>query len=154
MATTVTKTQKQHIQSVLSGLSKAEILTTIEERHQFVLNWNWDESLTPLEWIINQTDTDKGTAVLIYWLCSPGYIHQYKHKKDVPKDLENIYALVRKIEKNIAIDYYSSEKIAFDPTNDNGSDYTLEYKGLTLAFPIPEALFNATKGLAVERITL
>lgn len=149
MLNKTTKLQHQHIQSVLSGLSHPEILSTIESRHQFALQWHWEGGLEPVKWIATQPDTDKGTALLIYWLCSPRFVKQYKSIKDVPEDMKEIYKLTSTIEKNIKNNFYTSEEIAFDPASDNKNNYTNEYRGLFQAKKIPPEMLKKTRGTKI-----
>lgn len=45
----------------------------LKEWNQVAVDWNCDNGLKPLRWIIEQPECDKGTALLIYWVSDPNY---------------------------------------------------------------------------------
>ena len=47
------------------------------EWHGVAVNWNWDNGVEPLLWIVDQPDCDKATALTVFWMCEPFY---YVHK--------------------------------------------------------------------------
>lgn len=85
MPFTFTSEQKNKIRSILQGAGDVSSLSP-EERHLLVLHWNWDDGQKEINWIIDQPDTDRGTALLIYWLISPRYLHQFATVQEVPEE--------------------------------------------------------------------
>lgn len=117
------------------------------EWHQIAWNWNWDNGVEPLDWITDQPECDKGTALLIYWYGGPRWIKQYGSRDDVPRESRELYDLPEKIERNYLSDFYQSETISFDPTEDfDGRDWTQEYQDIEPVEPIPPEMLEPTKG--------
>jgi len=42
-----------------------------KDRHCLVVGWNWDSGTEVLKWIANDPNTDKATALVIYWSACP-----------------------------------------------------------------------------------
>lgn len=48
--------------------------------------WNFDNPQPIIPWIINNPDTDKATALLIYWLMQPAYFKEnYANREEIMK---------------------------------------------------------------------
>lgn len=127
------------VKMALQDSLKVSSLKLPEERHQFVLYWNWDDGVKPLQWIVEQPDTDKGTALYIYWLSNPGDVHVHSE----------IATLISTIENNVKTNFYKNENILFDPSNNHVIDYPKVNKET-----IPEQMLKATKGKQVELANL
>ena len=119
--------------------------------HQVAWNWNWDNGIEPLDWVTDQKECDKGTALLIYWSGSPGWNHKYASRKEVPDYEKTTYDLNFKIEKNYLNGFYLSKNIFCDPKDINGTDMTKEYNDVQGKQLIPEAMFKPAPGTKFAR---
>lgn len=118
--------------------------SNLEERHRFVSGSNGDSNIDILEWIASDFDTDKATILMLYWRMSPGYNKQFINRDEVVKE-ENWYLrqfdFFEDIEKRLLADFYKNQKIAYDPTNDMGNDWTDEISEYNLKKKIPDEMF-------------
>lgn len=122
--------------------------------HQIAMSWNWDNGYDVLRWIISQPICDKGTALLLYWRSSPRYMVQYATKEEVNKyEIEN-YEFVKEIENKYVSGFFQNENFEFDPQHDDGTDWTTTYSEYPLKQPIPEIMYQATKGSKLVRLKL
>jgi hypothetical protein len=123
-----------------------------EEWHQIAWNWNWDNGIEPLLWIIRQPQCNKGTALLIYWYSGPKWLYQYNNRDEVkPYNLIS-YDLVKEIEEKYTSGFYQNDNINFDPANDfDGHDWTKEYEEIEVKQNIPDMMFKPTLGQKVSK---
>ena len=122
--------------------------------HQIAWNWNWDNGIEPLKWIISQPNCDKGTALLIYWYSAPRFDAQYASREEVDKYELDKYDFTKEIENKYVSGFYQKENFSFDPHNDEGHDWTTEYSNYPLKQPIPEIMYQATKGKKLTKMRL
>ena len=52
-----------------------------KERQLLAIDWNFDNSKEIIKWIAEQPDTDKGTALFLYWYMCPQDLKKYKDKE-------------------------------------------------------------------------
>jgi hypothetical protein len=121
-----------------------------EHIHFCMSYYNWDGGMEFPEALIDHPNCDKGTALLIFWYMSPSFYVQYpKEKLDKP-ELEN-FAFLKKIVQKFVNNDFKTEKIKFDPKNDNGKDWTVDALKINnnSVWIIPEIMFDATQGRTV-----
>lgn len=143
----LTYRQITKIKKVLGG-GNIKLLKTPMEYHQLLLHWNFDDEIEPLEYIVDQPETDLGTVVLLYWLFGPGSTFQFR------KNNPRLFALMQKIEKNVAAGFYQNKNISIDPTNSEGTNFIAEEANQKYLDKIPEVFKNLTPGENVETIKL
>ena len=56
---------------------------TPKERQLLAIDWNFDNSKEVIKWIAEQPDTDKGTALFLYWYMCPQDLKNIRIKKSV-----------------------------------------------------------------------
>jgi len=126
---------------------------TSKERHQLVLGWNWDSSLNVLKWIISDPDTDKATALYIYWANGPRWHKQYVNREEAmaesPWNISN-FDLAEETEKLFLSGFYKNHQFAFDPTSDRGHNWTTEYLDKKIKTEIPDIMFKGLGGADVQ----
>jgi Domain of unknown function (DUF4274) len=81
--------------------------------HEAANEWNWDNGVEPLAWIVNQNQCDKATALLIFHLGEP---HYYAEKLAEGKDLADnqVYALLQGIRERWLAGFYHRSELALD----------------------------------------
>ena len=126
---------------------------TSKERHQLALGWNWDSNLNVLKWIISDPDTDKATALYIYWANGPRWHKQYANREEAM--VENAgdissFDLTEEIEKLFLSGFYKNHQFAFDPTNDRGHNWTTEYFDKKIKKEIPDIMLKSLSGVEVQ----
>ena len=127
---------------------------TPKERQLLAIDWNFDNSKEVIKWIAEQPDTDKGTALFLYWYMCPQDLKKYKDKEKCEEYswiLED-YNIVETLEKNYLSGFYKNQKYAFDPKNDvySGYDWTNEVEKDDMKAEIPEEMYIALEGEVLE----
>jgi hypothetical protein len=75
--------------------------------HQMAMGWNWDNHTAFLNWLIDNPKTDRATILMIYWKDWPN--ERSKTKKAIEERYHH---------------FYERQAIAYDPGNDEGTDWT------------------------------
>lgn len=127
-----------------------------KERQLLAIDWNFDNSKEVIKWIAEQPDTDKGTALFLYWYMDPQFFKKYENRKECAEEgswaLED-FDIVETLEKNYISGYYKNQKYAFDPKNDPyNSDYdcTEEVGVEEMKREIPKEMYMALDGEVLE----
>jgi len=127
-----------------------------KEIHQSVIDSNWDGNNYLLNWIKNNPNCDKATALLAYWMSGPRWQKQFKDREDViAKDfayqLES-FDFVEEMEQKYLAGFWKNNQIECDPSNDcEGHDWTREYLDIKTVREIPAMMFVKLEGEAVKR---
>ncbi len=140
MEITFNKRNKNNVNAALQGNKSIKKLTK-EELHQFVLNYNFDDSYEPLIWLVNQKICDKGTALSLYWMLEP----DFHYNKGNTKIFEESYKLIKLIEEKYLTEFYETEWFSFNPK--------IKYVNDSSNFPsIPKIMLEPTIGVNFDRI--
>ena len=128
---------------------------TAKERQLLAIDWNFDNSKEVIKWIAEQPDTDKGTALFLYWYMNPQFFKKYENRKDCKKKdswLLEDYDIVETLEKNYISGFYKNQKYAFNPKNDaySGYDWTKEVDETEMKAEIPKEMYMALEGEVLE----
>lgn len=128
------------------------MLESAEELHIFAVNWNWDWGIRPLIEIIQSPLCDKGTALLIYWYCSPvAFYKRHRSEETVIDGYEQtIYRLMKEAEQKYQQGFYTHQAIQFDPAK----DWQEPYQGEELMQPIPAIMLQPSPGQSVNKSDL
>ena len=123
-----------------------------KERQLLAIDWNFDNSKEVIKWIAEQEDTDKGTALFLYWYMNPQFFKRFKSREECEKDaswaLED-FDIVEILEKNYIAGFYKNQKYAFNPKCDiynGGYDWTKEVDENEMKRAIPEVMYIAIEG--------
>ena len=96
-------------QLIINYLSK----NSPKERQLLAIDWNFDNSKEVIKWIAEQPDTDKGTALFLYWYMNPQFFKKYENRKECEEEdswaLED-FDIVETLEKNYISGYYKNQK--------------------------------------------
>jgi len=94
--------------------------SSAKERHQLVNEWNWrGYGIKDLKWIVDSLDTDKATALQMYWKCSPWHnAKTYSNRSEVPWYDIDMFDFIETIEKNYVSGFYKNQAFGFDPKKD------------------------------------
>ena len=94
---------------------------TPKERHQLVSEWNHDSGYEIFNWIMNDPETDKGTALMMYWMSGGANNKIYADREDMMKtsswDAER-YDFIEQLEEKYLLGFYKNQNLSYDPTND------------------------------------
>jgi len=130
---------------------------TPKERQLLAISWNFDNSKKVIQWLINQSDTDKGTILYLYWYMVPGFYKAFADRNECEEKaswcLED-YDIIDTIEKNWFSGFYTDQIYAFDPANDiycGGYDWTAKYNEKETKVKIPDVMFEALAGEILDK---
>jgi len=149
MEAQLTEEQYQRVLQVFWDDESIETLQTPEELHQFVWNYNWDGGFEIIEEVINHPLCDIRNSPAHLLVCRTGYLYQYATADEAPNDYH--YKLVSDLEAKILSGGFPSSEIAFDPTNDEGYDWTTRYQQCVQKRQIPEAMYQPVEGVQLQR---
>jgi Domain of unknown function (DUF4274) len=88
---------------------------TPDDWHCAVEEWNWDDGIEPLLWIIRQRECDKATALTVFYLARPGQHVKYGgDRTKVPFYLIDQFDLRTEIRRRFLQGFYTRSSVAFD----------------------------------------
>jgi hypothetical protein len=154
MPTGLTEEQYQRVLAILWEGKEISALQSAVELHQLAWNWNWDDSRDVPGQIIRHPLCDRSTALLIYWRAGPRWFYQFATRDEVAAKADwglDDYDLIKEIEKRYLAGVYTQAGIAFDPSNENGYNWTTSYKDLESKQTIPEMLKMPSPGRVLDR---
>lgn len=132
------KKHKNRVLGALEGTLSFKKLSTVE-LHQYVQNYNYDDGLAPLQWIVQQPHCDRGTALCLFWHLQPD--HFYPDNDETHAQ----YRLLKDIETRFLGGFYASEQFSFDPRAEF-IEASMDLRGL----PLP--LLERTPGVGFPRV--
>ena len=104
---------------------------------------------------MEQPDTDKGTALFLYWYMNPQFFKNIKDREECEKDggwISKIMILWKILKKIIFQVFIKIKNMLFDPKNDvySGYDWTKEVDEDEMKAKIPEEMYIALEGEVLE----
>jgi hypothetical protein len=124
---------------------------TPHERHTFVRRTNYDDATSRIRAVLDDPTTDRATALAAYWMLGAGYHARYASADEALDYERPTWELLRTVEDRYAAGFYADHGIGFDPTDDDGEDWTTEYDGdAPVARPVPETMLRAVAGEEVD----
>ena len=121
-----------------------EKFKTLNSAEQYYLadNYNWDDGTIVLDWIIDSSECDKGTASLIFWRAEPDFYFDYT--EETIEDYEkSVWNLLQKIVNKFKENGFKNSRLKFDPIAEG---YKTDWKTELDIWKIPTELKIATKG--------
>ena len=117
---------------------------TLNSAEQFYLadNYNWDDGPKVLQWIVDSSNCDKGTACLIFWRAEPDYYFDYT-SNTVDEYEKDIWLLLQSIIKRFKKNNFTKGDFEFIPTQEGyKTDWPIKYD----IWNIPEELKTGIHG--------
>lgn len=123
--------------------------------HQMAMEWNWDSSAPFLNWLANNPQTDKATALMLYWMSGPRYHKQYENAEAAQAGIgykSSGFDFSENLESKYLNGFFSNAQFSFDPNvkDHAGTTWTNEYADLKTVRNIPAIMFEKVDGKAVE----
>ena len=113
-------------------------------------NYNWDDGIKVLHWIIDSPKCDKGCASLIFWTSEPDFYFGYTIDT-IPDYEKQTFLLLKKITDKFRNNEFKKNSLKYDPTERvKRIDWSIDYTGWHIA----EELKNITKGITPISLSL
>ncbi|MGV8993476.1 MAG: DUF4274 domain-containing protein [Flavobacterium sp.] len=124
-----------------------ESLKKLNSTDQYYLaeNYNWDDGLEILKWIIESKKCDKGTASLIFWTAEPDFYFE-KSEIEISNYEKGTFLLLKRIVEKFNNKEFKNSSLKYDPTN---REKRIDYSKQNSEWNIPEELKKPTKGFSI-----
>jgi Domain of unknown function (DUF4274) len=108
---------------------------TPDEWHSVAEEWNWDQDIAPLYWIVKQPQCDMATALTIFFLaCPEDPANDFASPKGLSQQPSEAYDIAVEIRNRWVDGFYRRSEIAFDKSE---SDYVKDLSQLPNPFIHP-----------------
>lgn len=124
----------------LPSFEKFEQLNSADQ-YYLASNYNWDDGIEVLNWIIDSKKCDKGTALLIFWNADPSYYAEFNNE-DIQDYDKEIFNLLQKIISKIKSNGFKNKRLKYLPSEYDTKLYTGKYD----IWNLPQAFFEGNKG--------
>lgn len=87
---------------------------TPDDWHKVAADYNWDNGLAPLDWIVSQPLCDRATALLVFWRAVPDNVLRYASEAEAKADYaDGEFRLCVTIAANLRAGFYRRSEITF-----------------------------------------
>lgn len=133
-------------QQFLSTASHADLLRSVVTVNYDDININ--HPLT--QKILTDSTLDKAVVLAFYWRNAPRFKKQYDSIDDAPEWIKDNHSLTQQLEEQFLVGFYTVNKIAYDPKNDHGENWTLDYQEYDTKGKLPKKMEDALNGEELE----
>ena len=124
---------------------------TPQQRYTFVRRTSDDGVLDHLRVVLGDPTTGRATALAAYWMLGAGYDTRYATADEALDHERPTWELLRTVEDRYVDGFYADHGIAFDPSDDEGDDWTADDEGdAPVARPVPAEMLRAVDGEPVD----
>jgi hypothetical protein len=115
------------------------------DQYYLAENYNWDDGVEVLKWIIESNKCDKGTASLIFWTSEPDYYFE-KGENEIEDYEKDTFLLLKRIVEKFNNKEFKKSNLKFNPTD---RESRIDWTKLNPEWNIPEELKKPTKGFSI-----
>ncbi|MEJ8801032.1 DUF4274 domain-containing protein [Pontibacter sp. H249] len=115
------------------------------DQYYLAQNYNWDDSIEILKWIIESQKCDKGTASLIFWSAEPDYYFN-KSEKEITEYEKDTFLLLKRIIEKFNNKEFKRSNLKYDPAE---KVQNVEWSKQNVEWNIPEELKMPTTGFNI-----
>ena len=115
------------------------------DQYYLAENYNWDDGVEILKWIIESKKCDKGTASLIFWTAEPDYYFE-KSENEIPNYEKDTFLLLKRIVEKFNNKEFNNSSLKYNPTN---REKRIDWNKQNSEWNIPEELKKPTKGFSI-----
>jgi hypothetical protein len=133
-------------------LPEFKLFQKLNSTDQYYLaeNYNWDDGVEILKWIIESKKCDKGTASLIFWTSEPNYFFE-KSESEISDYEKDTFLLLKRIVEKFNNNEFKKSNLKYNPSERvKGVDWSK----LNDEWIIPKELIETTKGFSVISLRL
>jgi hypothetical protein len=113
--------------------------------HVYAARSNYDSNRFALQWLAENPQLTRATALLMYWALGAGWHVQFASEADVDSWALPAHRLIRSIEARFLAGFYAEGSIYFDP--EDGPVPPGDYVGMVQnTRPVPDAMLAIVPG--------
>ncbi|MFC7773761.1 DUF4274 domain-containing protein [Flavobacterium sp. GCM10027622] len=129
------------------NLTNFKLFEKLNSTDQYYLaeNYNWDNGIAILKWIIESKKCDKGTASLIFWTSEPDYYFE-KSEAEISDYEKDIFLLLKRIVEKFNHKEFKKSNLKYNPAD---REKRIDWSKQNLEWNIPEELKKPTKGFPI-----
>ena len=128
----------------LPDFKKFEKLNSTDQ-YYLAQNYNWDDGVEILKWIIESKKCDKGTASLIFWTAEPDYYFE-KSENEISNYEKDTFLLLKRIVEKFNHKEFKNSSLKYDPTN---REKRIDWIKQNSEWNIPEEIKKPTNGFSI-----
>lgn len=113
--------------------------------HIYVANSNYDGNAQGLNWLANNAQLDRASAIMMYWSLGAAWYVQYAEEEELPEHEQNAWQLIKTLESRCLNGFYADHGIWFDAMHSDRGRAD-NYPHLIVKRPTPESMLVATAG--------
>lgn len=114
------------------------------DQYYLAENYNWDDGVEILKWIIESKKCDKGTASLI-WTSEPDYYFE-KSESEISDYEKDTFLLLKRIVEKFNNKEFKKSNLKYNPTN---REKRINWSKQNSEWKISEELKKPTKGFSI-----
>lgn len=115
------------------------------DQYYLAENYNWDNGVEILKWIIESEKCDKGTASLIFWTAEPDYYFE-KSESEISDYEKDTFLLLKSIVEKFNNKEFKNSRLKYDPTN---REKRIDWNKQNSEWNIPQELKKPIKGFSI-----
>ncbi|UTY60070.1 DUF4274 domain-containing protein [Massilia sp. erpn] len=119
------------------------VSATKAQRHIFAARANYDGNSEAFRWLVDSTETDQATALLLYWNLGAAWYVQFDSAE--ASSSPATYQLLRLIEQRCTAGFYETAAIYFNPHRSSGARPD-DYPDIPVKVAIPDIMLRPVEG--------
>ena len=118
------------------------------DQYYLAENYNWDDGVEVLKWIIESEKCDKGTASLIFWTSEPDFYFE-KSVNEISDYEKDTFLLLKRIVEKFNKKEFRKSNLKYNPAE---REKRIDWSKQNSEWNIPEELKKQTKGFSIISI--
>jgi hypothetical protein len=115
------------------------------DQYYLAQNYNWDDGIEILKWIVESKKCDKGTASLIFWTSEPDYYFE-KSESEISDYEKDTFLLLKRIVEKFNNNEFKSSNLKYNPSD---REKRIDWSKQNSEWFIPEELKKRTNGFSI-----
>ena len=128
-------------EDVLPDFDKFKSLNSAEQ-YYLAENYNWDDGVIVLKWIVESSKCDKGTACMIFWRAEPDYYFDFT-ADNVDEYERDVWELLQLMLAKFKANSFSRSRFEFIPAKEG---YRTDWPTALDIWELPKELKDGVQG--------
>ncbi len=125
--------------------------------HQMAMAWSNDNANTFFKWLIENRETDRATALMMYWMAAPQWSKKFHDRQEVLNTAVwyiDDFDFIENLEGKLLNGFFVNSNFAYNPANEYAEgNQKREYIDKATVREIPASLYKPLDGLIVPKPT-